>query len=715
MSSSSSWDKIIFFFISFLGLCSAIEVSYDGKSLIINGERRIIFSGAVHYPRSTEEMWPDIIQKAKDGGLDAIETYIFWNHHEPARRKYDFSGNLDFVKFFKMIQQAGLYAILRIGPYACAEWNYGGFPLWLHKMPGIELRTDNQVFKNEMSIFTSKIVNMAKEAKLFASQGGPVILAQIENEYGNIMWGYGDAGKAYVKWCAQMALAQNIGVPWFMCQQDDAPEGIINTCNGYYCDTFQPNNPKSPKMWTENWIGWFQKWGQRNPHRTAEDVAYSVARFFQNGGVLNNYYMYHGGTNFGRSAGGPYIMTSYDYDAPVDEYGNLNQPKWGHLKQLHAAIKLGEKILTDGIRVDRDFGSSVTLTTYTSNTTEGRFCFLSNANEHQDAYIDLKDGNDKYFVPAWSVTILDNCSREVFNTAKVNSQTSIMVKKSRNYSELPTDKLTWAWRPEAMKDTMKGMGKFKSNKLLEQKDLTLDVSDYLCATVGLANYGVKFDLAKTGIEGGSVQLIGKNNVTMDLSNSSWSYKIGLNGEVKRLYDPSMYASSTNNPPVGRRMTCSDGCDEECDYRGAYKPEKCNYNCGNPSQRWYHVPRSFLNNNQGNTLVLFEEIGGNPQNVSFQTVTIGTICAYGYEGALLELSCQGGKTISEIQFASFGDPQGKCGSFQKGSWEASNSKAMVEAACLGKEKCELSVTREAFSASGIGNNATTIRLAVQALC
>ncbi|KAI9073277.1 hypothetical protein K1719_044763 [Acacia pycnantha] len=731
MSSSSSWDKIIFFFISFLGLCSAIEVSYDGKSLIINGERRIIFSGAVHYPRSTEEMWPDIIQKAKDG-----------------------------------------------------EWNYGGFPLWLHKMPGIELRTDNQVFKNEMSIFTSKIVNMAKEAKLFASQGGPVILAQIENEYGNIMWGYGDAGKAYVKWCAQMALAQNIGVPWFMCQQDDAPEGIINTCNGYYCDTFQPNNPKSPKMWTENWIGWFQNGGKGIPHRTAEDVAYSVARFFQNGGVLNNYYMYHGGTNFGRSAGGPYIMTSYDYDAPVDD--------------------------------------SVTLTTYTSNTTEGRFCFLSNANEHQDAYIDLKDGNDKYFVPAWSVTILDN-SREVFNTAKVNSQTSIMVKKS-NYSELPTDKLTWAWRPEAMKDTMKGMGKLKSNKLLEQKDLTLDVSDYLwymttinikdasawknatlrvntqghvlhsfvnkrfvgsefsqwgngftfetpislkrgrniitllSATVGLANYGVKFDLAKTGIEGGSVQLIGKNNVTMDLSNSSWSYKIGLNGEVKRLYDPSMYASSTNNPPVGRRMTwyathfktpsgtdpmvvdlqgmgkgeawingqsigrywpsmiaSSDGCDEECDYRGAYKPEKCNYNCGNPSQRWYHVPRSFLNNNQGNTLVLFEEIGGNPQNVSFQTVTIGTICAYGYEGALLELSCQGGKTISEIQFASFGDPQGKCGSFQKGSWEASNSKAMVEAACLGKEKCELSVTREAFSASGIGNNATTIRLAVQALC
>jgi hypothetical protein len=100
------------------------------------------------------------------------------------------------------------------------------------------------------------------------------------------MWNYKDAGKAYVKWCAQMALAQNIGVPWIMCQQPDAPQPIINTCNGYYCRNFQPNNPKSPKMFTENWIGWFQKWGERVPHRSVEDSAFSVAHFFQNGGVI---------------------------------------------------------------------------------------------------------------------------------------------------------------------------------------------------------------------------------------------------------------------------------------------------------------------------------------------------------------------------------------------------------------------------------------------
>ncbi|KAI5381601.1 hypothetical protein KIW84_055941 [Lathyrus oleraceus] len=138
---------------------------------------------AIHYPRSTVEMWHGLIQNAKDGGLDAIETYIFWDRHEPVQREYNFSGNLDFVKFFKLIQEAGLYAIMRIGPYACAEWNYGGFPLWLHNIPGIELRTNNEVYKKEMQIFTTKIVNVAKEANLLASQGGPTILAQIQNEY----------------------------------------------------------------------------------------------------------------------------------------------------------------------------------------------------------------------------------------------------------------------------------------------------------------------------------------------------------------------------------------------------------------------------------------------------------------------------------------------------------------------------------------------------
>ncbi|XP_022972609.1 beta-galactosidase [Cucurbita maxima] len=156
-----------------------LSVSYDGRALTINGQRKIIVSGSIHYPRSTPEMWPLLIDKAKQGGIDAIETYVFWNAHEPQQGQYDFSGNNDLVRFIRTIQEQGLYAILRIGPYVCAEWNYGGFPVWLHNLPGIEFRTKNKVFMDEMEKFSTLIINMMKEYELFASQGGPIIIAQM--------------------------------------------------------------------------------------------------------------------------------------------------------------------------------------------------------------------------------------------------------------------------------------------------------------------------------------------------------------------------------------------------------------------------------------------------------------------------------------------------------------------------------------------------------
>ncbi|GAU22242.1 hypothetical protein TSUD_227780 [Trifolium subterraneum] len=770
-------------------------------------------------------MWPDLIKKAKDGGLDAIETYIFWDLHEPVRGQYVFSKDLDFIKFLKNVQEAGLYVVLRIGPYVCAEWNYGGFPMWLHNLPGIQLRTDNAVFKEEMKLFTTKIVTMCKEAGLFAPQRGPIILAQIENEYGDVMSHYGEAGNSYINWCAQMALSQNVGVPWIMCKQSNAPSPIINTCNGYYCDDFKPNNPKSPKMFTGNWVGWFQKWGEKRPHRTAEDVAFAVARFFQKGGVLQNYYMYHGGTNFGRTAGGPYIMTAYDYDAPLDEYGNLNQPKWGHLKNLHAAIKVGEKVLTNGTITEKQYGDSVYLTTYANNAIGQRFCFLSNSHNSKDAQVDLQQ-DGKYYVPAWSVSILQDCNKEIFNTAKVDVQTNVYVKNP--VPELGKS-LTWTWTSEPVEDTLQGVGTFNASELLDQKAITVGASDYLwymttilindtsiwknsslqvnttghvlhayvngqyigtqwgthdkldfifeksislkqganiisllSGTVGHAHYGALFDMAITGIVGGPVKLIASSNTTtLDLSKSSWSYKVGLNGEAKKLYDPKFSSNGVqwnqvNNVATGKPMTWyktsfktpegtdsvvldllgltkgeawinghsigrywptmiadANGCGDKCDYRGNYGADKCLSGCGEPSQRYYHVPRSFLNNDtNSNTLILFEEMGGSPSNVSVQTITTGSICATADYGKTLEMKCPDGKTFSKIQFASYGNPQGKCGSFQVGEWESRDSVWVIENACIGKQSCSVSVTSSTFKIDRGGNDG---QLAVQLLC
>lgn len=149
-------------------------------------------------------------------------------------------------------------------------------------------------------------------------------------------------------WAAKMALSQNIGVRWIMCQQWDVLAPVINTYNGFYCDDFMPIHANAPKTWTKNWPGWFETFSSTDPHGPVEDVAYAVVRFFQKGGSMQNYYMYHGGTNFGRTTGGPFIATSYDYYARIDEYGLPRFPKWGHLKELHGAIRLCEKALLGG-------------------------------------------------------------------------------------------------------------------------------------------------------------------------------------------------------------------------------------------------------------------------------------------------------------------------------------------------------------------------------
>nr|GMC50041.1 beta-galactosidase 15-like [Ipomoea batatas] len=824
-STLAAFITLVFF--STFSLTSSIEVNHNGRAITINGVPRILLSGAIHYPRSTAEMWPDLMKKAKAGGLDAIETYVFWNIHEPVRGQYDFSGNHDLIKFIKTVGDAGMHAVLRIGPYVCAEWNYGGFPVWLHNLPGVhELRTANEVYMHAMKNFTTLIADMVKKEKLFASQGGPIILAQIENEYGNVYEPYGAAGKAYLDWCAKFADSLHTGVPWLMCQQKDAPEPMLETCNGWYCHQYKPRNPTTPKMWTENWTGWFKNWGGKDPLRTAEDVAFAVARFFQTGGTFQNYYMYHGGTNFGRTAGGPYITTTYDYDAPLDEYGNVKQPKYGHLKQLHDVLHSIEKTLTTGNITTTELDNSLQVTVYALNGTST--CFFSNANETSDATINYK-GVD-YDVPAWSVSILPDCKKEAFNTAKVNTQTNVMVKDS-NTAEKDPSSLKWSWRPEKIDDTVVlGKGDFSANKIFDQK-ITNDVSDYLwymtsvnldkddpiwsndmsirinhtghplhlyvngdfigsnwttygvpksvfetkvkfrhgknqisilSAAIGLQNYGSFFDLAGTGLSGGPVEIVGRKGdetISKDISSHKWSYKVGLHGEANKLFsNQSRFASQwkSDKIPVNSSMTwykttfkapggkdgvvvdllglgkgfawvngnnlgrywpsflAEDGCSTDpCDYRGSYDNNKCVSNCGKPTQRWYHVPRSFLNDGDKNELILFEEIGGNPANVSFKTVRVGSVCANAYENKVMKISCHG-RPISGIKYAHFGETQGLCGSFEKGSCGgAKDALTILKTACKGKKSCSVTATKDVFgktSCDGKNN-----KLVVEAVC
>ncbi|XP_073065657.1 beta-galactosidase 3-like [Primulina eburnea] len=713
------------FFVLCMILFSATHISfgsvtYDRKGLIINGQKRILFSGSIHYPRSTPDMWEGLIQKAKDGGLDAIDTYVFWNLHEPSPGIYNFEGRCDLVGFVKLVQKAGLYLNLRIGPYVCAEWNFGGFPVWLKYVPGISFRTDNGPFKMAMLSFTQKIVQMMKNEKLFQSQGGPIILSQIENEYGFETKAFGAAGHAYMTWAAKMAVDLNTGVPWLMCKEDDAPDPVINTCNGLYCDYFSPNKPYKPTIWTEAWTGWFEDFGGPIHHRPVEDLAFAVARFIQKGGSFVNYYMYHGGTNFGRTAGGPFITTSYDYDAPIDEYGLPRQPKYDHLMELHKAIKLCEPALVASDPTVTKLGNYEQAYVFSSKSGQ---CAAFLSNFHWDTSATVKFNNIQYDLPPWSISILPDCRNIVFNTAKVTARTS-------QAQMLPTNVRTLLWETFSEDTSTTNVdSKITVFGLLEQLNVTRDASDYLWYTtsinispaesflhggqkpiltvdsaghglhvfingqlsgsaygtrgnwkvtfssnvnfhagmntiallsvaVGLPNVGHRFETWSAGILG-PVTIHGLDHGTWDLSRQKWSYKVGLKGEAMNLASPTQ-SSSTDwiqeslvankqqpltwyktyfNAPLGNEPLALDlssmgkgqvwingqnigrywtayatGTCNGCSYAGTYRQPKCQYGCGKPTQRWYHVPRSWLKPAH-NLLVVFEETGGDASRIS----------------------------------------------------------------------------------------------------
>ncbi|KAF2301046.1 hypothetical protein GH714_019578 [Hevea brasiliensis] len=702
-------NVLVVFWLLGLWVCSvSASVSYDSKAITINGQRRILISGSIHYPRSSPEMWPDLIQKAKEGGLDVIQTYVFWNGHEPSPGKYYFEGNYDLIKFVKLVKQAGLYLHLRIGPYVCAEWNFGGLPVWLKYIPGINFRTDNGPFKAQMQKFTTKIVNMMKAEGLFESQGGPIILSQIENEYGPMEYELGAPGQAYTKWAANMAVGLGTGVPWVMCKQDDAPDPVINTCNGFYCDYFSPNKPYKPKMWTEAWTGWYTEFGGAVPYRPAEDLAFSVARFIQKGGsFINNYYMYHGGTNFGRTAGGPslpqvmimmlqlmnMIHTEKSWGAipdccqePSSTYvelvllalhheargsstanvlasGLLRQPKWGHLKDLHRAIKLCEPALVSGDPAVIPLGNYQEAHVFKS-TSGACAAFLANYN--QGSFSRVAFGNMHYNLPPWSISILPDCKNTAYNTARLGAQSARM-----KMSPVPMHG-GFTWQAYSEETDSEGDNTFTMVGLLEQINTTRDASDYLwymtdvnidpsegflksgqypvltvlSAGHALHNVGPHFETWNAGILG-PVTLNGLNEGRRDLSWQKWSYKIGLKGEALGLHSlsgsssvewaqgsfvsqrqPLMWYKTTFNAPAGNSPLAVD-MDSMGKGQETFSENKCLSNCGEASQRWYHVPRSWLNPT-GNLLVLLEEWGGDPNGISLVRRKVDSVCADIYE-------------------------------------------------------------------------------------
>ncbi|KAJ0025020.1 hypothetical protein Pint_07439 [Pistacia integerrima] len=607
----------------FSGSARGSQVTYDGRSLIIDGQRKILFSGSIHYPRSPLETWASLISKAKDGGLDVIQTYVFWNLHEPQPGQYDFSGRKDLVKFIKEIQAQGLYASLRIGPFIESEWSYGGLPFWLRDIPGITFRCDNEPFK-------------------------------IENEYSMVEAAFKERGPPYVKWAAEMAAGLQTGVPWVMCKQDDAPDPV----------TFVgPNSPNKPSIWTENWTSQYQVYGEEPLLRSPEDIAFHVALWIARNGSFVNYYMYHGGTNFGRVASA-FVITSYYDQAPLDEYGMIRQPKWGHLKELHAAIKHCSINLLRGQQTIYSLGDKREAYVFRLNSRKcaaflvnrgGKDTEVSTQNSSRSMIRGkILDGWEEFIdhIPNYEDTTLkSNTLLEQITTARDSSDYLWYNFRYQHQSSNTKALLKVYSLGHVLHAFVNGVlagsahGTHQNPRFTLENTVSLNNGinniSLLSVMVGLPDSGAFMETKGLGLRSVSLQVQQKQLI---LTNSSWGYQAGLLGENLQIYTDQGSSKvqwnkfSSSRQPLSWYKTVFDAPagDEPIALNfglmgkgeawvngesiGRYWVSFHTPN-GIPSQTWYHVPRSFLKPT-GNLLVILEEEGrGSPLSISLDTASI----------------------------------------------------------------------------------------------
>ncbi len=312
------------------------------KTFLLNGKPFVVKAAELHYPRIPRPYWEHRIKMCRALGMNTICLYVFWNIHEQREGEFNFTGQNDIAAFCRLAQENGMYVIVRPGPYVCAEWEMGGLPWWLLKKKDIRLREQDPYFMDRVSKFMAKVGEQL--APLTIQNGGPIIMVQVENEYGS----YGE-DKAYVSAIRDIVRQSGFDkVTLFQCDwasnfTRNGLDDLVWTMNfgtGSDIDSqfsrLRELRPESPLMCSEFWSGWFDKWGARHETRPASAMVAGIDEMLSKG-ISFSLYMTHGGTSFGHWAGAnsPGFapdVTSYDYDAPINEYGQAT-PKYYELRR----------------------------------------------------------------------------------------------------------------------------------------------------------------------------------------------------------------------------------------------------------------------------------------------------------------------------------------------------------------------------------------------
>ncbi len=320
-----------------------MQFAIGDTDFLLDGSPFRILSGALHYFRVHPAQWADRIRKARQLGLNTIETYVAWNAHAPAEGEFRLDDGLDLGRFLDLVAAEGMFAIVRPGPFICAEWTNGGLPTWVTAQGSIVRRNDPQ-YMAAVNRYLSQLAPVLVPRQV--DQGGPVILVQVENEYG----AYG-SDKDYLRALAKSLRGIGVTVPLTTVDQPTGsmladgslPElhatGSFGSHVAERLAELRRHQPSGPLMCAEFWDGWFDDWGAHHHVTPAAETARQLDELLRLGASVN-LYMFHGGTNFGLSNGandkGTYrpIVTSYDYDAPLDEAGNPTAKYWAFREVL---------------------------------------------------------------------------------------------------------------------------------------------------------------------------------------------------------------------------------------------------------------------------------------------------------------------------------------------------------------------------------------------
>jgi len=342
--------KIVLYSVLLL-LCEKVQAqqkhifSFNKTQFELDGKPFQIISGEMHPARIPAQYWRHRVQMAKAMGCNTIAAYFFWNYHEVKEDVFDFkTGNRNIAAFIRICQQEGMWVIVRPGPYVCAEWDFGGLPTYLLKIPDIKIRCMDSRYISAVSRY---VKNISKELKpLLCSNGGPVLLTQIENEYGS----YGN-DKRYLDTLKKMWQQNGITGPFYtadgakpyMLEAGAVPGAAVGLDSGGSDEDFAvatKHNPNVPVFSSETYPGWLTHWKEQWQKPDTNDLKKEVEYLLKNNRSFN-LYVIHGGTNFGFTAGANAFgatqfqpdITSYDYDAPINEQGQAT-PKYYMLRNL---------------------------------------------------------------------------------------------------------------------------------------------------------------------------------------------------------------------------------------------------------------------------------------------------------------------------------------------------------------------------------------------